>query len=73
MLDMFNRIKKNKTFPLDLDWNKMPVQIIKKKHGFLKHLKSYGEIFSVPILSLIFEKLIKNRIVPTLKKFSDRM
>ena len=29
MPDMFNRIKKNKTFPLD--WNKMYVQTIKKE------------------------------------------
>ena len=29
MLDMFNRIKKSKTFPLD--WNKMYVQTIKRK------------------------------------------
>ena len=28
MLDMFNRIKKNKTLPLD--WNKLYVQTIKK-------------------------------------------
>ena len=34
MLDMFNRIKKSKTFPLD--WNKMYVQTIKKKNGYMK-------------------------------------
>ena len=37
MLDMFNRIKKNKTFPLD--WNKMYVQTIKKKYGSMKKIE----------------------------------
>ena len=59
MLDMFNRIKKSKTFPLN--WNKMYVQTIKKKNGSMKILNNY-------ILSLIFEKLLKNRITPTLKQ-----
>ena len=63
MLDMFNRIKKNKTFPLD--WNKMSVQTIEKKNSTMKKLNSYKGIFLVPIMSLIFEKLIKNRVIPT--------
>ena len=66
MLDMFNRIKKSKTFPLD--WNKMYVQTIKKKNGSMKKLNNYRGIFLVPIISLIFEKLLKNRITPTLKQ-----
>ena len=66
MLDMFNRIKKSKTFPLD--WNKMYVQTIKKKNGSMKKLNNYRGIFLVPIMSLIFEKLLKNRITPTLKQ-----
>ena len=66
MLDMFNRIKKSKTFPLD--WNKMYVQTIKKKNGSMKKLNNYRGIFLVPIMSLIFEKLLKNRIIPTLKQ-----
>ena len=66
MLDMFNRIKKNKTFPLD--WNKIYVQTLKKKNGSMRKLNSYRGIFLVPIMSLIFEKLIKNKINPTLKQ-----
>ena len=66
MLDMFNRIKKSKTSPLD--WNKMYVQTIKKKNGSMKKLNNYRGIFLVPIMSLIFEKLLKNRITPTLKQ-----
>ena len=34
----------------------------------MKKLNSYREIFLVPIMSLIFEKLIKNRIIHTLKQ-----
>ena len=66
MLDMFNRIKKSKTF--SLDWNKMYVQTTKKKDGSMKILNNYRGIFLVPIMSLIFEKLYKNRITPTLKQ-----
>ena len=66
MLDIFNRIKKSKTFPSD--WNKMYVQTIKKKNGSMKKLNSYRGILLVPIISLIFEKLTKNRITPTLKQ-----
>ena len=66
MLDIFNRIKKSKIFPLD--WNKMYVQTIKMKHSSMKKLNSYRGILLVPIMSLIFEKLIKNRITPTLKQ-----
>ena len=64
MLDMFDRIKKNKTFPS----NKMYVQTIKKKNGSMNKLNSSRGIFLVAIISLIFEKLIKNRITPTLKQ-----
>ena len=46
----------------------MYVQTIKKKHGSMKKSNSYRGIFLVPIMSLIFEKLIKNRIIPTLKQ-----
>ena len=51
MLDMFNRIKKNKTFPLE--WNKMSLQTIKKRNGYMKKLNSYRGIFLVSIMSLI--------------------
>ena len=38
------------------------------KNGSMKKLNSYRGILLVPIMSLIFEKLIKNRITPTLKQ-----
>ena len=60
MLDIFYRIKKNKAFPLD--WNKMSVPTIKMEKCF------YKWISLLPIMSLNFKKLIKNRIFPTLKQ-----
>ena len=41
LLDIFNRIKKSKTFPFD--WNKMYVQTIKKKNGSMKKLNNLTE------------------------------
>ena len=46
----------------------MYVQTIKRKNGSMKKLNSYRGLFLVPIMSLIFEKLIKSRIIPTLKQ-----
>ena len=67
ILCMMNTIKKNKAFPLD--WNTILVQtILKKKTGSMRDLDNYRGIFIVPILSLLFEKLLKNRITPCLEK-----
>ena len=52
---------------LPLQWSQMCIQTVKKKNGFLNKLESYRGIFAVPILSLILEKLLKNRMQPTLK------
>ena len=38
------------------------IQTVKKKNGPLNKLESYRGIFLVSILSLIFEKLLKNRM-----------
>ena len=40
----------------------------KRKKGSFKSLKNYRGIFIVPIVSIIFEKLLKNRITPILKQ-----
>ena len=49
---------------------------LKKKNGSLSKLESYRGIFLVPILSLILEKLLKNRMQSTLEnnmsKFQTR-
>ena len=43
-------------------------QTLKKKKGLFKSLKNYRGIFIVPIISIIFEKLLKNRIPLILKQ-----
>ena len=45
----------------------MCIQRVKKKRDSLNKLESYRGIFLVPILSLILEKLLKNRMQPTLE------
>ena len=51
-----------------MDWKKMSLQTILKKKWIMKTLNSYRGIFVVPILSLIFEKLLKNRVTPCLEQ-----
>ena len=60
LLDMMNSIKTSKILPLE--WSKTWITTLKKKKGSFKKLKNYRGIFLVPILSIIFEKLLKNRI-----------
>ena len=43
------------------------MKTLKKKKGSPKILNSYRGVFIVPILSIILEKLIKNRIMNTLR------
>ena len=43
-------------------------QNTQKKKGSFKNLKNYRGILIVPIISIIFEKLLKNRITPILKQ-----
>ena len=62
---MMNTIKI--THALHLQWSQMCIQKVKKKNGSLNKLESYRGIFRVPILSLILEKLLKNRMQPTLE------
>ena len=50
----------------------MCIQTVKKKNGSLNKLKSYRGIFLVPILSLILEKLLKNRMQPTLENIISK-
>ena len=63
---MMNAIKKTYIFPLQ--WSQIFIQTVKKKNGPLNKLESYRGIFLVSILSLIFEKLLKNRMQPILEK-----
>ena len=42
----------------------------KRKKGSFINLKSHKEVFIVPIISIVFEKLFKNRITPIILKQS---
>ena len=67
-IDMImNAIKATHVLPLRIQWSQMCIQTVKKKKGSLNKLESYRGIFLVPILSLILEKLLKNRMQPTLE------
>ena len=46
----------------------MWIKVLKKNKGSSKKLNNYRGIFIVPIISVIFEKLLKNRITPTLEQ-----
>ena len=60
VLDMVNSIKRSKIFPLE--WSEIWIRTLKKKRGSFRKLENYRGIFLVPILSIMFEKLLKNRI-----------
>ena len=62
---MMNTIKR--TYMLLLPWSQMLIRTVKNKNGSLNKLESYSSISFVPTLSLILEKLLKNRIQPTLE------
>ena len=53
---------------LPLQWSQMCIQTVKMKNGSSNKLESYRGIFLVPILSVILEKLLKNRMQATLEK-----
>ena len=57
---MVNTIKTSKNLPAD--WNKVWIRALKKNKGSFSKLDNYRGIFLVPILSIIFEKLLKNKI-----------
>ena len=66
ILEMVNAIKKSKYIPNE--WNTVWIRTLKKKKGTSKKLDNYRGIFIVPILSIIFKKLLKNRLSNTLQE-----
>ena len=66
LLQMANSLKRMKSVPVN--WSKIWIQTLKKKTGSTRKLSSYCGIFLVPVLSIIFEKLLKNRITPHLEE-----
>ena len=65
LVEMVNTIKTSKNHPSD--WNKIWISTRKQKKGTFRKLDNYRDIFLVPILSIIFEKLLKNKISDTLQ------
>ena len=63
---MVNAIKKSKYIPNE--WNTVWIRTLKEKEGHFKKLDNYMSIFIVPILSIIFEKLLKNRLAKALQE-----
>ena len=66
LIEMVNTIKTSKNLPSD--WNEIWIRTLKKKKGTFRKLDNYRGIFLVPILSIIFDKLLKNKISDTLQQ-----
>ena len=71
VLDMVNSVKRSRIFPLE--WSEIWIRILEKKRGSFRKLENYRGIFLVPILSIIFEKLLKNRISQHLQQNMSRV
>ena len=70
LFEMANNIKTSKNLPSD--WNKIWIRTLKQKKGTFRKLDNYRGIFLVPILSIIFEKLLKKKISDTLQQFISK-
>ena len=68
ILALCNRIKELRDIPEQ--WDLVRIVTIYKLKGSKKELKYYRGIFLAVVMSKIFEKLIKNRIDPTLNKIN---
>ena len=66
LLVMANSIKNKASTPLQR--NKMYILTLKKKNGSVWKLCNCRGIFLVPLISIIFEKLLKNRVTPSLEE-----
>ena len=65
LLQTANSLKRMKYVPVN--WRRICVHTLKKKTGSTRKLSSYHGIFLVSVLSITFEKLLKNRISPHLR------
>ena len=66
LLQMAYSLKRMESVPVN--WSRMCIQTLKKKTGSTRKLSSYCGIFLVPVLSIIFETLLKNRYTPHLEE-----
>ena len=63
---MANVFKKQRKFPHE--WEKMWIRTLRKQKGSMKDLNNHRGVFIVNVSSVIFEKLLKNRISPIFNK-----
>ena len=63
---MLNAIKKRWQIPVR--WAELYITMIYKQKNSCKELESCRGIFNAVILAIVFEKGIKNRILPVLNK-----
>ena len=66
ILRMMNLIKQHQVLPFE--WSNIWIRTLKKNKGSIKVLNNYRGIFIVDIMSIIFEKLLKNRLMPHLQQ-----
>ena len=69
LLQLLNIIKNNKDTPES--WDNILISTIYKKKGSKKLLNNQRRIFITPIISKIFEKLIKNRISQAVENYTS--
>ena len=58
LVEMVTTLKTYRNLPSD--WNKIWIWTLKQKKGTFRKLDNYRGIFPVPILSIMFEELLKN-------------
>ena len=69
LLQLLNKIKNNKDTPES--WNNILISTIYKRKGSRKLLNNQRGIFITPVISKIFEKLIKNRISQAVENYKS--
>ena len=66
ILRVMNLIKQHQVLPFE--WSNIWIRPLKKNKGSIKVLNYYRGIFIVDIMSIIFEKLLKYRLMPHLQQ-----
>ena len=66
IVTMLNMTKKKRQVPSR--WTEMYICTLYKQKGSWKELENHRGIFIVVIVSIIFEKVLKNRITPVLRE-----
>ena len=66
ILRMMNLIKQHQVLPFE--WSNIWIRTLEKNKGSIKVLNNYRGVFIVDIMSIIFEKLLKYRLMPHLQQ-----